>query len=238
MIYIIFAPPREGKTYFATMKVLNALRKNKRPVFTNYPVVYIVPLSLHKWLINKFIKLNNLVLWFMPSKLSKLFRLIKRKPFENALRSSYVWEERFIYEGLRNALIVIDEAYRSFSSRSWKDFDVDTHTFFATNGHDGNDIYLIAQHMNRLDGIIREMVNTFYYVVKWCIPFTDRPLMFHVRGYLSEDDFISRKRNEGAVYARYFIFPSRKVKKGYDTHYFKHEEPATDFISWLDTIED
>jgi hypothetical protein len=39
MIYIIWAPPRSGKTYYATHLIIEALRKDKRAVYSNYPVI-------------------------------------------------------------------------------------------------------------------------------------------------------------------------------------------------------
>ena len=101
-------------------------------------------------------------------------------------RSSLVWTPDLAHESIHDALIVIDEAYRDYNSRSFKNFSPDEHTFFATNGHNNVDIVLIAQNPARVDVVIREMCNIYFFVRKVSLPFVSRPLCFRVLGFLDE----------------------------------------------------
>jgi len=212
MIYIIWAPPKEGKTYYATQLALKEMRSGKRRVLSNYPIICKVPLSLF----------------------SRVRNLFRKDKIKEKIISSYVWKPEYVYSGIHDSMIIIDESYRDYSSRKFKDFNVDIHTFFATNGHDMNDIYLITQHPNRIDVIIREMTNIFYHVKK--IGIGKRALLFFIRGYLSEEDFIRRKSDKGATYSRKFLIASKYVKNSYDYRFFKNTKPPIDFISWVERV--
>ena len=106
---------------------------------------------------------------------------------DSDMRSSLVWSPDLVHESIHDALIVIDEAYRDYNSRSFKNFSADEHTFFATNGHNNVDVVLIAQNPARVDVVIREMTNIYYFVRKFQLPFMSRPLWFRVLGFLDEE---------------------------------------------------
>lgn len=183
MIYIVFAPPRSGKTFFCTRLAVDILenKKDTRRVFSNYPII------------------------------------------TRSGKSSYRWEKKKVYENITDSVIIIDEAYRDYNSRQFKDFSVDEHTWFATNGHLNNDIYIIAQNPSRVDVVIREMCNEFIFVDKfhpWWIPFLNRPLWFRVLIYLDFDEFKMRMQ---PYYSQIQLF-KQKYADAYDTHYYRTEE--------------
>ena len=202
MIYIIWAPPRKGKTYYATwwaLRVLKAIKKhkgNKKRVFSNYPIYS------SKW------------------------------------GSSLYLDRDTIQYDITDSLLIYDEAYRDFNSRKFYEFSKREHTFFATNGHDNNDIVLIAHGINRLDSVIREMVDTYFFVKKYGLPFSDKPILFNIEGYIDLQDIAQRYRRN-TVYSSFWLRFSKEVGKAYDTHFFrKPDNPNIEFISWFDMNEE
>jgi hypothetical protein len=192
MIYIVWAPPREGKTYFCTRWALGRLRKNQR-VYTNYPII------------------------------------------DSSGRSSMVWTPDLVHESIHDALIVIDEAYRDYNSRSFKSFSGDEHTFFATNGHNNLDIVLIAQNPARVDVVIREMTNIYFFVRKLSLPFVSRPLAFRVLGFL--DELSMSSRDPKMAYSSELVWFRKYVAQAYDTHYFRKNSQEHTGITWKEHIE-
>ena len=161
----------------------------------------------------------------------------KRKVFSNypikhkKYGFSYKWDMDLIYD-IRDSVIIIDEAYRDVSSRNHKDFTVDQHTAFATNGHNNNDFWIIAQSPARVDVIIREMTNIFFYVSKYCFPFSKSPLWFTIRGYLSESDLQSQDS-----YSTESILPSKRVKNAYDTHFYGNSNVDIVYTKWFEDLD-
>lgn len=192
MIYIVWAPPREGKTYFCTRWALGRLAKGQT-VFTNYPVI------------------------------------------DDQGRSSLVWSPDLVHESIHDALIVIDEAYRDYNSRSFKNFSPDEHTFFATNGHNNVDIVLIAQNPARVDVVIREMCNVFFFVRKFQLPFMSHPLWFRVLGFLDETSMAGR--DPKLAYSSELVFFRRYVARAYDTHFFRKDDDDFQGITWREKLE-
>jgi len=214
MIYIVWAPPRQGKSYCVTADVVDMIIANKRDVFTNYPVV------------------------------------IKLKDGE--YYSSLIWKPEYVHEAIACATIVIDEAYTDFSSREYKKFQIDTHSFFATNGHNDIDIYLIAQNPARIDLIIREMCSGFIYVKKTAVPYfvwvvyceimnriwkknldpsRPRPLYFTQYTYLTEKQMSAMKPDDAWQIRRLWF--DEKAASAYDTHYYRSGKKPFEGDSWL-----
>lgn len=218
MIYIIWAPPRQGKTFFATYRALREMRKTKKAlkVYSNYPIISKEPLTLSQKVKNVFRKKENKI--------------------PNKVLSSYVWRPEFVYESIYDSMIVIDEAYMDYNSRKFQDFDADTHVFFATNGHNHNDIYLIAQSPARLDKIVREMTNVFYYVKKHTFPWSSNPLWFTVEGYLTEEDFVARRSNPDAVWTKEQLTLKKDVARAYDTHYYRSQKQEHKPQTWAEKL--
>lgn len=185
MIFIIVAPPRSGKTYFATHLAVKELkrvgtRKGYSRIYSNYPILN------HK-----------------------------------TGKSTYKWEKDYSYENIQDSMIIIDEAYTQYSSRNYKKFTEDDHAFFALNGHNGNDIYIIAQNAARVDVIIREMCNEMYYIKKVTIPFTDRPLFFWVHTYQDLNEMARMTPDPIMAVKRRPMLFRKIVSQAYDTHYFR-----------------
>ena len=191
MIKILWAPPRQGKTWIATADVVSLLKKN-RTVYTNWPVV---------------VRSGKKIL------------------------SSLVWDPTLALENIQAADIIIDEAYTDYNSREYKKFSVAVHTFFATNGHAGNNICLIAQNPNRIDVVIREMCNEFVFVKKLMWPIINRPLYFMAYTYLTEKEMVSRTADNAFYTARYWF--NAEIANAYDTHYFRdNSRPIYQGITW------
>ncbi|WP_406656156.1 zonular occludens toxin domain-containing protein [Methanolobus sp. ZRKC2] len=149
-----------------------------------------------------------------------------------------VWEPHMCEWPIYDSKIYIDEAYRDYNSRKHKMFSDDEHLFFSTNGHNGNDINLIAQNPARIDLIIREMTDTFFYIKKMEIPLVGRPLWFTLDAYLSEDDFKRRHMDKEALYNRTRKIFKAKVANAYNTHHFRKacdQEPV--FVNWGEKLD-
>lgn len=204
MINIVWAPPRQGKTYYCTNEIVALLKEGKRRVFTNWPVIVKTP---------------------------------------QGIVSSRVWTPDLTHENVLGADVYIDEAYMDYNSREYKKFEKDTHTFFATNGHNDNEITLIAQNPARIDVVIREMCNGFFLVRKiswpyivWTIyarlvnlvrkkklnPSRPNPLVFIIYNFLTEKDMASR--NPEAAYSTQRLWFNRETAEAYDTHFWKTED--------------
>ena len=213
MIYIYWAPPRQGKSYWATAEVVALLLEGKRTVYTNYPVV---------------VKLKD-----------------------GTYRASKIWTPDMAHKNIVSADIIIDEAYVDYSSREYKKFSVDLHTFFATNGHNDLNIILLAQNPARIDLIIREMCSSFHYIKKTAVPYwlwrpyakiknllggdvdpnRPRPLFFTQYVYLTEKD-MAAVNGETAWQVNRLWF-DHKVASSYDTHYYRNQGEIYQGVSWL-----
>ena len=200
-IKIVFAPPGEGKSYYATKQAYDALKKG-RVVFSNYPII-------------------------TPSGLS-----------------SCIWEPTHCLENVQDSLIIIDEAYRDMSSRDFKDFTKEEHTFFATNRHNNLDILLLAQNPARIDVILREITSEFLFMRKVSIPFTwwlnklepsNLPLLFVAYGYL--DELSLARRHEGDSDTLRYAFFNKKVAKSYDTHFFSNTDEPFVGVPWISLLK-
>lgn len=146
-----------------------------------------------------------------------------------------VWTPDLVHESIHDALIVIDEAYRDYNSRSFKSFSGDEHTFFATNGHNNLDIVLIAQNPARVDVVIREMTNIYFFVRKLSLPFVSRPLAFRVLGFL--DELSMSSRDPKMAYSSELVWFRKYVAQAYDTHYFRKDSQEHIGITWKEHIE-
>jgi hypothetical protein len=237
MIYIIWAPPREGKSFYATYLVLKELqKKNGKKCYTNYPVIYERPLSFFDKVKNIKRKIKNRLKSSLNVIETRKYRkyqyqeMIKPKIF-----SSYKWDSEYIYSGVRKSLVILDEAYNEgVNSREWVNFDKDKHLFFSTNGHNDLDIYLIAQNPARIDTVIREMCNYFIFVAKNCFPWSNEPLWFTVEYYLSIEDFQKRKSDEDKTWSRIRIGKSKDVMASYDTHWYRNENAEPNAETWAE----
>ena len=159
--------------------------------------------------------------------------------------SAREWKSEYIYETLHDSDIFIDEGYRDFSSRNYKNFDVDMHTFFATNRHNGNNIWIIAQDLARLDVIIRELSAEIMVVKKYEIPFiwisngrlVYRPLVlgFRILGYASQEKMASGKRED--IDTTETLLFSSYIAKSYDTRYYRDSRKPLEGRTWMEVLK-
>ena len=224
MIYIIWGIPGGGKSYYGTYIAIKEMmkRKTNKRVFSNYPIQLQISSGIIQKIINiiPIIKIEN-----------KKIIFVKKPPLQPIVHSTYIWEDRYIYSGITNAVIILDEAYRDFSSKESYDFKKDKHTFFATNRHNDLDIYIIAQHPDRIEVIIREMCNIFYYIFKWKNPITGKPLWFDISGYLSQEDFKLRNLKTDMRFSHERIWFRKQIAEAYDTKFFR-KEPKIEIKRW------
>lgn len=262
MIYLLWGAPSQGKTYYATYVAIQELLKGKR-VFSNYPIVFTEPPSIQKKVINLFLKqiwrikkvswVTHKLLYMKLSKkptLTKYHKFVMSNPvytpkYLEKEYSTLKWEDDYVYQSLQSCVIILDEAYRSFSSRK-RDVKEAEHLFFSTNGHTNIEIYLIAQHYNRLDLIIREMANYYVFISKMCNPFSFgnkggregelKPLFFTIETYTSEDEYKYRRIFK-TVYSVKRILFSKKVADAFNTQYFKGLEKPIRPQRWSELMK-
>ena len=145
--------------------------------------------------------------------------------------TSYIWDSKYVYEDVCNCLIILDEGYREASSRSFGTFSVDEHTFYGTNRHNDNDIWFMCHNPARIDVIIREMVDVFYYISK--VSLFGRPLWFCISGFLEESDFALRFNSPELIYSFQRLGFKKDVRRAYDTHYFgRQSDNPPDYKLW------
>lgn len=136
-------------------------------------------------------------------------------------KSTYKWTPDLVYTDklIKNAVIIIDEAYRDYSSREYKNFTKDIHTFFATNRHNELEIYLIAQNPSRIDVVIREILNSVILVRKKAI--FGKIIGFKLE-YFEDFETLGKRflSKENLYYAHRFLWFNREVSQAYDTHYY------------------
>jgi len=112
-----------------------------------------------------------------------------------------------------NGIILMDEAHVYMNSRRWKDLPEDMEKKLAQHRKDGLHIEGTVQSVNRLDTIIRELID-YWYVY-------ENTFFFFVRWEFSIDD---DKQKKYPLSKRYF----RKRKKIYEL-YDTLEKIATSF---------
>lgn len=186
--------------------------------------------------------------YWVTKKINKLLKEAKKKndsgkPYRKVFSnfpvitpwgSSLIWKPELVNEEIVDSDIFIDEAYQFYNSRNYKGFSANDHLFFALNGHNSNNIYLIAHSPNRLDTVIREMANEFIFVKKISIPFLELPLWFRVETFLDELAISQRYISKHACYnVEHYLF-SKKVANTYNTHFFRKEGEYLKFDSWAD----
>ena len=157
--------------------------------------------------------------------------------------TSYVWDDKFVYEPLHDCDIVIDEGYRVASSRDWKSFTVDEHTFYGTTGHNGIDVYFITQAIPRIEVIIRELVSKFHHIQKTTIPwFSKDPRGYYEKVLWFVDDvYLQDNKTPGTPgkerYTASHIFFTQAVGKAYDTKYYRSKGSITHTpITWAEKL--
>ena len=141
--------------------------------------------------------------------------------------SSFVWDDKYVYEPLNECDIVIDEGYRTASSRDWKSFSVDEHTFYGTTGHNGIDVFFITQAIPRIEVIIRELTAKFHLIKKFAIPwFRPDPRGYYEKViWFTDEVYLQDAKTAGTpgaeVYTKSRIMFDKHTSKAYDTKYYR-----------------
>lgn len=264
---LLWGAPSNGKSYIATMIAIAEMLLGRR-VFSSYPIIYIRPLSIRhkvvnliiyfifliKILIFYIIKYSKKCIYYLYKKIHKsstfLRFFITTKPqytqkYKNKMYSTYKWEHSYTNAGLNDCCIIIDEGYLEFNCH--EKLPIEEHTFFATSGHNNNDIYIIAQNYSRINIAIRELANYFIYVYKFSNPFSVQsktgrrqltPLFFTVETYIREEDFKMRNINPKVIWERKRVLFNKNVAKSYDTQYYKLDEKEINPQLWITILKD
>jgi hypothetical protein len=242
---LLWGAPSNGKSYIATLWAILEMIAGRR-VFSSYPIVYTMPLSLIQRLKNLIIYLYNLVSWIL---LFKVHHNIKwYYPIDyikNKVYSSYKWEHSYIDTGINDSSIYIDEGYKYFNCHD--KLTSNEHDFFALSGHNNNDVYVIAQNYMRINVAIRELANYFVYVTKFSNPFSMRnktgrkqltPLFFNTEMYISEADFKMRTINPKVIYEKKRIWFNSNIAEAYNTQYFRTLEQELKPVLWINELKE
>lgn len=155
------------------------------------------------------------------SELKKGRTVFSNFPIEDTKRHlvTKIWKKEYAStKHIKDSLIIIDEAYKDWNSKDWKDITPEEHSFFAECRHWGNDIILIAQSSARVATIAKEIANIVivkkYTILYWWI------IGFKLEYYETVDDISRRHISKDPLYYRHdFIWFNKRTAKAYDTHY-------------------
>lgn len=180
-VFVIMAPPGEGKSYVATAFALELMRDGVK-VYSNFPILSV-----------------------------------------DGEYCSYEFDRSMMKENLNGCAVFIDEGYTMFSSRKYMTFSDEDHDWFATSGHNEMMIFIIVQNVNRVDKVIREVLNLLYVVKKTKIPILEIPLWFTVDAFLDVDDLKFFKMGLIDPYSTEHVRFSVDVALAYDTKFFRKD---------------
>jgi len=141
MIIGFTGTPGSGKTYEAVEKILDNLVKN-RVVYTNIDGIFDPECQE---MIKSYLGLSDLA----------LFRLLKPLELDQI--------ENFWMHVEPHALIVLDEIHKWFSNRDWQAEKNKQFGYWAsTHRHNGFDLVLITQNIERVDAAVRSLLEWNY----------------------------------------------------------------------------
>lgn len=148
---------------------------------------------------------------------------------------SRVWKKGMMKENLTGSVIIWDELQVDFFSRMFKDTTIDEVAWFTKLAQYEITIYMVTQHFDNLDIILRRVVNNWIFVEKVTIPFFDIPLFFRVYTFSSLDQYNEwmHGRAEPDNYERFFF--SKDIASAYDTKWFaKDDRKEFEGTLWTD----
>lgn len=242
--YLLWGAPSNGKSYYATLIAILEMLSGRK-VFSSYPIIYTMPLTIFQVIKNLIYRIYNIISWYLLFKVHH--NLYWYKPIElikNKVYSTYKWEHKYIEAGLLDCCIIIDEGYLEFNCHD--KLPVIEHTFFATSGHNNNDIYVIAQNYSRINVAIRELANYFIYVYKFSNPFSIRnktgrkqltPLLFTVETYIKEEDFRIRNINPKVIWEKKRVWFKKSIANAYDTQYYRLTQKLIHPVLWITELK-
>lgn len=117
----------------------------------------------------------------------------------------YFWKRPEEILQVSEGIIAMDEAHVYFNSRKWKDLPEEFLRLLAQHRKKGLHIEGTVQHVNRLDVVMRELID-FWYV------YQSRPFFF-VRYEFDLDQDKQKKY----ILSQRWILKSKKIYESYDT---------------------
>lgn len=243
MIYGIEGHPGEGKTVFCTLLVLESMNdKTARGVFTVYPVHDVKTGRISRQWHREYV--------FEPIFDSDIFIDEAALPYPSRGSGKKYVESTPIYKLDQAQNIVRDDNGKEIVV-GWK-FDTgvthEEHMMWAGSRHNGNNFYFVSQSLNRLDIIIRELIEKNYRVKKIRVPilsklpfikdFFDWPLAVRIETF---DDITDNKAKPIEV-TTLWNFPGsrlRKVFKSYDTQFMRSKGTMRleDYPEWTNDVD-
>jgi len=117
----------------------------------------------------------------------------------------HFWRRVEDIRNIKEGIILMDEAHVYFNSRKWKDLPEETLRLLAQHRKKGLHIEGTVQHVNRLDVVMRELIDYWYTY--------EKKRFFFVRW---EFDLDQDKQKKFPLSRRYF-FKKKKIFEAYDT---------------------
>lgn len=117
----------------------------------------------------------------------------------------YFWKKPEEILHVSEGIIAMDEAHVYFNSRKWKDLPEEFLRLLAQHRKKGLHIEGTVQHVNRLDVVMRELIDFWY-------TYQNRPFFF-VRYEFDLDQDKQKKY----VLSQRWIWKSKKIYESYDT---------------------
>lgn len=115
------------------------------------------------------------------------------------------WKNVEDLRNIKEGIILMDEAHVYFNSRKWKDLPEETLRLLAQHRKKGLHIEGTVQHVNRLDVVMRELIDHWY-------TYENKPFFF-IRW---EFDIDQDKQKKWPLSRRY-ILKRKKIYNAYDT---------------------
>lgn len=142
----------------------------------------------------------------------KVFCNYKLFPNELEKEKYYIEKNLLIYWknphdilNIKSGIVAMDEAHVYFNSRKWKDLPEEFLRLLAQHRKKGLHIEGTVQHINRIDIVMRELVDYWY-------TYVSRPFFF-VR-YEFDIDQDKQKKH---ILSQKWIFKNKKIYNSYDT---------------------
>lgn len=154
---------------------------------------------------------------------------------------SNVWKPEYIYQNVQDSYIIIDESQRDYDSQTHKTLSEDEDVFFATSGHNNNEVVIVSQNLTRVAKAVRDRMNEFIEVKTFIsVLFLrnaegrfGRPLILRLRYY----DDIEKVGKKDGWYMTEYVLAKKEAMLSYDTHFFKKDGAVFTPISWAEEIK-
>lgn len=186
--------PRNGKTYGMTKVALKCLNEGLI-VYSNY-------------------KIN----WYGSKRRVWVWSEFRFKYIDNDASNLRYWKRLSDLYEVENGIVIMDEAHVYLNSRKWMDLPEDFERKLYQHGKDGLHIIGTVQNIRRLDTVMRELIDYWYfYKVFPNVPRepwkAHKPLIFFQWQILMETDMAPRRLKK---MPRIFFF-KKSIANSFDT---------------------